>query len=801
MKTWLVITLLIPIAVSSVQLKIPTEDYRIVDDLVCLEGFGHTLSGFSLPVRVFPIIVPPTLEIHDIQIKGLARPIKEFSPIFTRYSIQQEPLEPLRTDTSLIRDVGLVLASMKLNDNVIYPVIMYPFYFNEIGELVHTPYINISIDLDIDYPPFLPKPFDEKESDKNLCVLTTPSIEKVLGSFISRKESMGYTVSLIIESTPMAPYQIRKLIKEKRSEWAFSHLLIIGDYQSIPGFRYGDIYTDFFYGEITSDTTSPFEPFAEVAVGRIPYSEPTKVERYLSRSISFQIRDYETDILFNLDEDMVYPQFMKEIDSLLRTYNVDYDEPKGKYSFYINHTLNTELEAPIEDAIVISTAANSAYPIMDKYRDKVAGLLAPTSYSYFSPQRPGGTTTYLYKILKNFLLKNMSIGDAVRLAGIDYWMEYPDSFTEKNILSFNFWGDPTNTFKIIRTEDVGIIELPNIPFRSEPGLDLLPSVVIKNFGDRRAYNGKVILEMTKDGELLYSESIDVLDIEPKVEREIEFPRVILPAGRLKLRASSIFPSDINESNDVIEKMIVSSSDLPVVIATDTLYAKLFLDYLSENAFFSKDTSQLGFVDNVFLLNPLQVEGKNIYIEGFSPERDYNGIIQGLGRFAGYSSYYSGPIASIVPGWLNFDSLSIAMTDAEGNPVAYFGDSRFVFLGRALFLKQPALFLDLIKSIFYMTGNVVTDTIISLYECNPNLTKGETAILFDVPYDDANISLCIYDITGHLIRTMVQGRLSKGIYSYIFDGLDSAGREIVSGTYFVILSIDSRTYTQKFIKLR
>ncbi|MCK4329223.1 T9SS type A sorting domain-containing protein [candidate division WOR-3 bacterium] len=792
--------LLIPIIIFAVEVNIPTADYSFDNGLLCMDGFGHT-PGFTLPVRVFPIIIPPTIEIYQIEVSGFPSTILEFSPNLTQYAIQRAPLESLKIDSSFNRNMAVVLPSMIFNDNVIHPVIIYPFFYNENDELTHTPVININIGLNIDNLSLPSYPFGRNEDNKHLCILTIPSIESILENFISRKVSLGYKVSVLIVPPLVDAIEIRKLIKERYIEWGFSHLLIIGNYESIPQFQYREVNTDFFYGELTSDMQDRLEPFAEVAVGRIPYTEPQAVECLLSNSILFQIRDEKKDIFFSITEDMVSPEFIKDMYSLFSPYNVDCDIPGGEYSVYIEHTLNVRLDIPLENAIIISTTAHSADLLLKKYGNRAACIIAPTSDSYLMPRNPGGTSTYLYNILKNLLLEDMSIGEAIRLGAIDYWMEYPDSFTEKNIASFHIFGDPTNTFKIAQLEDVGLKDVLCIPFRVEPGKSLSPTVIVKNFGDKTAYNGKVIVEIKKDGDILYSEIVDILDIKPMDEREIDFPEFVMCEGTLHIIISTIFPGDFNASNDIVEKTILSGFDVPIVISTDTLYANLFMESLSQEAFFSTDTSYRGELRNVFFLEPFQAVGENIYIEGFIPDKDYSGRIDGIGRFAGYSFEYNGPLSSGLPDWLNYDSLSIAMVDTDGNPVAFNQGSYFIFLGRALYLNQPALFLSIIRADFDIKTGTLKDTLTTLFECNPNPTRGETAILFEIPLDDIQVTLSIYDITGHLVKKLVDKKFSMGIYSYIFDGLDSAGRELVTGTYFISLSLEGITFTRKLIKLR
>lgn len=57
--------------------------------------------------------------------------------------------------------------------------------------------------------------------------------------------------------------------------------------------------------------------------------------------------------------------------------------------------------------------------------------------------------------------------------------------------------------------------------------------------------------------------------------------------------------------------------------------------------------------------------------------------------------------------------------------------------------------------------------------------------------DAQVSLAVFDLRGHLVRTVVEGRLAAGDYSnaYAWDGRDEQGRAVTSGTYFYRLTTD------------
>ncbi|MCD5384180.1 C25 family cysteine peptidase [candidate division WOR-3 bacterium] len=768
---------------SLIEINIPTQDYINRDGKIWMEGFGNI---HSLPVRVFPIILSPSVEISHIEIETFPEEVKGFQPTFSRYAIQRYPLQFLDEEASLPTSAAVILRPRKIGERLVYPLIINPFYIDS-DRLVHTPFIKVKLDY------FSPEiDLMEPTGNRVLAILTTNSIEPLISGFVSKKRGMGYSVSLITVPPGLGPLEIQRLLKESYIESPFSYLLIIGDDKTIPRFYLRGISTDFYYGRLFWDKEQGFCPYREVAVGRIPTSQPEEVKSALLRSVLYEMEE-NRKIVFSCAYDMVPPQIVKRIDALFEGFRVDYERVEDiDYSISIEHTLRGD--ADVGDGMVITTTAYSLDTLYRRYGDKVVSIVAPASESYFIPTEEGGTSIFLYHILRNFLTGDMLIGEALRKGAIDYWTQYPDSFTEKNILSFQLFGDPTLSIQSLMS-DVGIENLP-IPPRLAPGTTLYPSVILRGYGDISSIGGKLTVEIEENGMIIYSETVDIAEILPGEIRRVEFQGVRLREGDFLVRVASIFPVDINPSNDTMEKRIIASSLIPTVISTDTVYGKWFVNLLGEAVLSTEFREE---VRNSFLLSPYlapqHLKGENIYIEGFEPDREYSGTIEGVSSFKGVSFIYSGGLATTLPHWLL--ELSVAMVDREENPVAFYSDSLFVFMGRAEGLLAPSDFLRIITSGF----NREEDTLAILFESSPNPSRGETAILFEVPYDNAHITLSIYNIVGNLSRVLMDKQLSRGIYSYIFDGVDGDGRELVSGTYFINLSIAGRVFSKRLIIIR
>ncbi|NNE44200.1 MAG: T9SS type A sorting domain-containing protein, partial [Gemmatimonadetes bacterium] len=83
---------------------------------------------------------------------------------------------------------------------------------------------------------------------------------------------------------------------------------------------------------------------------------------------------------------------------------------------------------------------------------------------------------------------------------------------------------------------------------------------------------------------------------------------------------------------------------------------------------------------------------------------------------------------------------------------------------------------------------------------PNPFVGATTVRYTLSAD-RNVSLGVYNVTGRLVRTLVDGRMSAGRNAVAWDGRDAQGRRLASGIYFFRLNDGERTVTRKSVLLR
>ena len=80
----------------------------------------------------------------------------------------------------------------------------------------------------------------------------------------------------------------------------------------------------------------------------------------------------------------------------------------------------------------------------------------------------------------------------------------------------------------------------------------------------------------------------------------------------------------------------------------------------------------------------------------------------------------------------------------------------------------------------------------LYQSYPNPFNPSTTFRFNLPHD-ADVSVRIYDIAGHLVETLVEGRVPQGIHE-----LRWAPRGLSSGMYLCMMRADGYVDSQKMI---
>ena len=89
---------------------------------------------------------------------------------------------------------------------------------------------------------------------------------------------------------------------------------------------------------------------------------------------------------------------------------------------------------------------------------------------------------------------------------------------------------------------------------------------------------------------------------------------------------------------------------------------------------------------------------------------------------------------------------------------------------------------------------------SLGQCYPNPFNPSTTISFTLG-EAARVRLSVYDVSGRLVRELLDGQRGSGQHSEIWNGKDNAGRGVSSGVYFYRLEAGAFMETKKMVLLR
>jgi len=85
---------------------------------------------------------------------------------------------------------------------------------------------------------------------------------------------------------------------------------------------------------------------------------------------------------------------------------------------------------------------------------------------------------------------------------------------------------------------------------------------------------------------------------------------------------------------------------------------------------------------------------------------------------------------------------------------------------------------------------------------PNPFNPSTVISYSVPEGNRErVNLSVYDLRGHLVRTLVDSERDSGVYSVFWDGTDAAGQRTPSGVYFYRLRAGNFNQIRKMVLLK
>lgn len=89
---------------------------------------------------------------------------------------------------------------------------------------------------------------------------------------------------------------------------------------------------------------------------------------------------------------------------------------------------------------------------------------------------------------------------------------------------------------------------------------------------------------------------------------------------------------------------------------------------------------------------------------------------------------------------------------------------------------------------------------TLEQNRPNPFNPMTTISYSLPRA-AHVQICIHNILGQILRTLVDKTVGPGTHRVVWDGTDSHGKQVASGIYFYRMMANGYSSTRKMTLLR
>jgi hypothetical protein len=152
-------------------------------------------------------------------------------------------------------------------------------------------------------------------------IITLDTLVDDINDLVDWEEAKGRSVNVVTTSWISSNYggvdleqKMRNFLRDKypSDEWAIEFVCLIGSYDDVPirltaqNTGYGRPETDFYYAELShpdssswdadsdqqyGENSDPVDFYAEVYVGRIPWSDPTTVEHICQKSVAYEQND------------------------------------------------------------------------------------------------------------------------------------------------------------------------------------------------------------------------------------------------------------------------------------------------------------------------------------------------------------------------------------------------------------------------------------------------------------------------------------------------------------------------------
>lgn len=89
----------------------------------------------------------------------------------------------------------------------------------------------------------------------------------------------------------------------------------------------------------------------------------------------------------------------------------------------------------------------------------------------------------------------------------------------------------------------------------------------------------------------------------------------------------------------------------------------------------------------------------------------------------------------------------------------------------------------------------------LAPASPNPFAHSTRITYTIPESGGPVNLRILDVSGRLVRTLMEGSRPAGIHTVSWDGRNEAGASVGNGLYFYEMTFEGHTETRRLVLIR
>ncbi|HER43603.1 MAG TPA: T9SS type A sorting domain-containing protein [Candidatus Eisenbacteria bacterium] len=192
---------------------------------------------------------------------------------------------------------------------------------------------------------------------------------------------------------------------------------------------------------------------------------------------------------------------------------------------------------------------------------------------------------------------------------------------------------------------------------------------------------------------------------------------------------------------------------------------------------------------------------NLDIENSSDLLSFKGGNAEVAGWSGIVTMVNPPVQPVSPADLPPGGSGSALFTFDVDASAAAGDLGYIDIWLTTLTGDSAL-VEVELAAGAVTGAVTdfTPRVAVLYQNYPNPFNPSTSIEFSLPARE-RVSLKVFDVSGRLVRTLVDGPLPDGNHRYAWDGRNERGAAVASGVYFYVLRSESIRQARKAVLLR